>query len=105
MKNDEEFDGRIFHSVEDMRLHNKRDTLEVCRQNGFDVFQEEDAGHTWAGKHSTAEVIDVFPDGSWSYRDSTPENPAAHTIAVGIGAIWLKYFFSDTERYIASQKL
>ena len=100
----QETDGQFFHSVEDMRLHNKRDTLEACRQHGFDVFQEEDAGHTWAGKHSTAEVIDVFPDGSWSYRDSSPENPAAHTVAVGMSGVFLKYFFVNPKMYLESQR-
>ena len=99
-----EIDGQFFHSVEDMHLHNKRDTLEACRQNGFDVFQEEDAGHTLAGKHGTAEVVDVFPDGSWSYRDSTPENKAAHTIALGMSGIMLKYFFVNPKMYLEVQR-
>lgn len=92
--------GRLFHSVEDMHLHNHRDTLEACRQNGFDVFQPEAEGHTFAGKHSTAEVVDVYPDGSWSYRDSTPENPAAHTIATGINASFFRLFCHNPEMYV-----
>ena len=99
----DESTGRIFHSVEDMHRHNKQDTLEVCRSNGFDVFEQEADDHTHAGKHSTAELIDVFPDGSWMYYDRTPENPAAHSVASGMNGMFLKYFFAATQEYIKAQ--
>jgi len=99
----DETDARIFHSVEDMRKHNKMDTLEVCRSKGFDVFEQEDDDHTHAGKHSTAEVIDVFPDGSWMYYDRSPENPAAHSVASGMNGMYLKYFFVNPKAYIEAQ--
>lgn len=70
-----------------------------------DAGEFKEGEHPRAGKHSTAEVIDVLPDGSWSYRDSTPENPAAHTIAVGMSAIFLKYFFFNPKMYLDAQTL
>lgn len=104
MSSTEQSEGKLFLNVEDMRLSNMRDTLEVARKNGYDVWEDEDDGKVLCGKHSTSCVVRVFPDGSWEYEDTTPENPAAHDMTSGINAAFLRLFFFNPEEYLAADR-
>lgn len=104
MKDTEGTGGRLFLNEEDMRLHNMRDTLEVARKNGYDVWEDDGDGKMLCGKHSTSCIVRVFPDGSWEYEDTTPENPAAHDKTSGINASFLRLFFFNPVEYLAADK-
>lgn len=104
MNKDNDQASRLFLNEEDMRLNNMRDTLEVARINGFDVFEDEGDGKMLCGKHSTSLVVRVYPDGSWEFEDTTPENPAAHDITNGINASFLRLFFHDSAAYLKADK-
>ena len=92
-------DGKIFHSEEEMRESDKTATLEVARQNGFDVVVAEPDG-TVCGKPGESELIVVKDDGSWTYMDTTAENKAAHVTATGTRAQFLRMYFFNPAQYM-----
>ncbi len=82
---------RLFLSVEDA-INAKRDaTLQIAKSHGFDTVQEEPESYL-CGKHSTAELIEVFLDGTWEYRDSTGDEVETKS---GTSAQTLNWFLQD----------
>jgi hypothetical protein len=46
-----------------------RQSVFAAHAAGFDTWESTITGHMLCGKHGTSELVDVFPDGSWSYTD------------------------------------
>lgn len=58
----------IFDSVEDANIASVMDTTSAATKEGF-TDQIVDEGHILCAKPDTAELVDIFPDGSWEYQN------------------------------------
>ena len=85
----------IYHTEEEMSQDLQRQTVEVCRAHAFDVQQEFKDNSILCGKAATQEFVDVYPDGSWEYKNG--EDASLETI--GESPVMLKLFFVDRDAY------
>ena len=85
----------IYHTTEERMLDMRRISIEACRANGFDVWQEEADGHTYCGKAASDEFVDVYPDGSWEYKNDG--HPELNT--TGTSPVYLRLYFHDPDFY------
>lgn len=90
---------QIFRSVDDMHQSNRRDTLDICSRNGFTVMPTDDGRILACSAEGTAEVIEVFTNGAWEYRNTSATPPV---VTQGMSAVFLKYFFHAREQYLAA---
>ena len=89
---------RLFLSAEDVINADRDATLQMAKANGFDTVQEEPESYL-CGKHSTAELVEVFLDGTWEYRDSTEDEVKTQS---GTDALMLGCFLKDKDAYRAA---
>lgn len=89
----------LFRSVDDMHESNRRDTLEICRRNGFTVMPTDDGRILTCSDLGPNEVIEVLKNGAWEYRNT---NAAPPVVTQGMSAVLLKYFFHSREHYISA---
>lgn len=89
----------LFRSVDEMHHSNRRDTLEICSRNGFTVMPVDDGRLLTASAQGAAEVIEVYENGAWEYRNTT-STPSV--VTQGMSAVFLKYFFHAREQYLAA---
>ena len=59
---------KMYHTIEELNEDLQEETVHIARRNGCDVVQKEDNGQIWCGKHSSDEIIAVYPDGSWELQ-------------------------------------
>jgi hypothetical protein len=90
---------QIFRSVDDMHQSNRRDTLDICSRNGFNTMPVDDGRILTCRAQGSAEVIEVFKNGAWEYRN-TSATPTV--VTQGMSAVFLKYFFHVPEQYLAA---
>jgi hypothetical protein len=69
---------KLFLSVEDAINAERDATRHVAEKHGFDTIQELPESYL-CGKHSTAELVEVFLDGTWEYRDATDDEVKTET--------------------------
>jgi hypothetical protein len=92
----DEVTGKLYHSVEEYNEDMQYNTIHAARHNGFDMTQDGDNGHVLCGKHATAELVDVFPDGSWEYQNREDDEVDRMT---GVSSVMLHYFLNNKELY------
>ena len=86
---------KLFLSAE-AAINAERDaTLQIAEVHGFDTIQEQPESYI-CGKHSTAELVEVFLDGTWEYRDSTSDKVKSQN---GLNAQTLNWFLQDKEGF------
>lgn len=72
---------KLYHSEQEMYGDLKRKTIEICRQNDFDINQEH-GEIMLCGKHGTDELIKVYPDGSWEVYNQRVSGPSAMDLKI-----------------------
>jgi hypothetical protein len=82
-------DLKLFTSTDAMNKAALGETIRVAKAFGFDTTQEEN-GSTLCGKAGTATLVEVFPDGSWEYRDAAGDEEEIETgPSAAILGVWL----------------
>lgn len=71
---------KLFTSLEACQAHNMALTVAMAVKFGYDTSQHQTTGAVLCGKHGTAELVEVFHDGTWQYRDnSDDEHEVTHS--------------------------
>lgn len=90
---------KLFLSSEEREAYGQRETVTVAWRNGFDTETKNDDGSVVCGKHSTAEVVEVYPNGNWEYRNTEDDDNVVK--ATGLTAALLGMFFAHPDVYLA----
>ena len=67
---------KLFTSEEEAVDAARDETLSVAKAAGFDTVEDQPESYL-CGKAGTGELVEVFLDGTWEYRDVTSEPPVA----------------------------
>jgi hypothetical protein len=89
----------LFRSVDDMHQSNRQETLDICSRNGFNTMPVDDGRILTCSAEGAAEVIEVFKNGAWEYRNISATPPV---VTQGMSAVFLKYFFHAPEQYLSA---
>lgn len=69
----EEEDGvRLFSSVEALNKELMDQSVNMAVRHGFGTVQAEGDGFL-CGRPGTGQLVEVYPDGTWEYRDASGE--------------------------------
>ena len=86
---------QIFNSSEDAYLSDVMDSVHAATKAGF-TKQAVDSVHVFCQKPDTIELVDIFPDGSWSYQNPTNKKTESMTgDSAAILAIYLHTIAED----------
>ena len=110
MKDNPEF--QLFKSQDDLHASDVANAVRTAHVGGFNTTKTTDNGHTLCGKHATSEVIDIFPDGSWEYKngadaskDISGETPAMLKIFLSSDKSRQMYYEQSKEDQVSKVRL
>jgi hypothetical protein len=82
---------RFFTSLEECNAAAMQKSIEAAKAAGYDTLHKDPSGNIFCGKESTAELVEVFQDGTWEYRDSTEDETKTQS---GLNAMTLGWYLS-----------
>jgi len=88
---DEEDGVRLFASVEAANKAILDQTVNMAVRKGFSTVQAEGTGFL-CGRPGTGQLVEVYPDGTWEYRDASEDEIKTES---GRNAQTLGWFLGD----------